>query len=222
MEGSKAFSKAFMARHSIPTAKFQVFSSAEIDKAIEYVKTCGHKVVLKASGLAAGKGVLIPETVEEAVEGLREIMIANVFGVAGRHHHIPAFIYFQWVLLGNEVVIEEYLIGPEISVLAFSDGYTIVDLPAAQDHKRIGEGDVGPNTGGMGAYAPAPVATPALMKQIMDETLRPTIDGMRREGWPHQVPRCDVNVHHSYRVSIRWAPFYRLYIDSVWAKSPRI
>jgi phosphoribosylamine--glycine ligase/phosphoribosylformylglycinamidine cyclo-ligase len=182
MEGSKAFSKAFMARHSIPTAKFQVFSSPEIGEAIEYVKTCGHKVVLKASGLAGGKGVLIPETVEEAVEGLREIMIANVFGVAGRHHHIPVFIHFQWVLLGNEVVIEEYLIGPEISVLAFSDGYTIVDLPAAQDHKRIGEGDVGPNTGGMGAYAPAPVATPALTRQIMHETLRPTIDGMRREG----------------------------------------
>jgi phosphoribosylamine--glycine ligase/phosphoribosylformylglycinamidine cyclo-ligase len=86
------------------------------------------------------------------------------------------------LLAGDEVVIEELLVGPEISVLAFSDGYTIVPLPAAQDHKRIGEGDTGPNTGGMGAYTPAPVATPAIMDQIMRETLKPTIDGMRREG----------------------------------------
>ena len=84
--------------------------------------------------------------------------------------------------IGNEVVIEEYLTGPELSILAFSDGYTIVPLPAAQDHKRIGEGDTGPNTGGMGAYAPAPVATPRVMQRIMKETLQPTIDGMRREG----------------------------------------
>ncbi|KII94152.1 hypothetical protein PLICRDRAFT_101232 [Plicaturopsis crispa FD-325 SS-3] len=167
MEGSKAFSKAFMARHNIPTAKFRVFASSEFDLAVEYVRTCGHDVVLKASGLAGGKGVLIPETIEEAIGGLREIMVTNVFGAAG-----------------NEVVIEELLTGPEVSVLAFSDGYTIVPLPAAQDHKRIGEGDVGPNTGGMGAYAPAPVATPEIMNQIMTKSLRPTIDGMRKEGYP--------------------------------------
>ncbi|KAG9314197.1 phosphoribosylglycinamide synthetase [Chiua virens] len=165
MEGSKAFAKAFMLRHNIPTAKFRTFSSSQVDEAIEHVRTCNYRVVLKASGLAAGKGVLIPESTDEAVEGLRQIMVANVFGAAG-----------------NEVVVEELLEGPEISVLAFSDGYTIIPLPAAQDHKRIGEGDTGLNTGGMGAYAPAPVAAPAIMDRIMQETLRPTIDGMRKEG----------------------------------------
>ncbi|KAJ4472681.1 aminoimidazole ribonucleotide synthetase [Lentinula lateritia] len=167
MEGSKSFSKYFMARHSIPTAKFRVFQSSQIDEAIHYVKTCGHLVVLKADGLAAGKGVLIPQSEEEAIAGLKNILVENVFGAAG-----------------NQVVVEEQLTGPEISVLAFSDGYTVVPLPAAQDHKRIGEGDVGLNTGGMGAYAPAPVASPAIMKQIMEESLRPTIDGMRRDGFP--------------------------------------
>nr|BCB28853.1 aminoimidazole ribonucleotide synthetase [Mycoleptodonoides aitchisonii] len=167
MEGSKSFSKAFMDRHAIPTAKFRVFPSSAFDEAAAYVKTCGFKVVLKASGLAAGKGVLIPETVDEAITGLREIMVDNVFGPAG-----------------SEVVVEELLVGPEISVLAFSDGYTIVSLPAAQDHKRIGEGDIGPNTGGMGAYAPAPIATAAIMDQVMKEVLQPTIDGMRKEGFP--------------------------------------
>ncbi|KAI0066453.1 aminoimidazole ribonucleotide synthetase [Artomyces pyxidatus] len=167
MEGSKAFSKDFMARHNIPTAAFRVFSSSQVDDAIEYVRTCGHSVVLKASGLAGGKGVLIPSSVDEAVAGLKEIMVASVFGSAG-----------------DNVVVEELLVGPELSVLAFSDGYTVTPLPAAQDHKRIGEGDTGLNTGGMGAYAPAPVATPAVMEQIMRESLKPTIDGMRREGFP--------------------------------------
>ncbi|KAG2023016.1 bifunctional purine biosynthetic protein ADE1 [Coprinopsis cinerea AmutBmut pab1-1] len=167
MEGSKAFSKDFMARHNIPTAQFRVFKAPELDAAINYINTCGHSVVLKASGLAAGKGVLIPETKEEAIAGLKEILVDGVFGDAG-----------------NEVVIEELLTGPEISVLAICDGYTIIPLPAAQDHKRIGEGDTGLNTGGMGAYAPAPVATPEIMERIMNETLKPTIDGMRREGYP--------------------------------------
>ncbi|CCM04201.1 uncharacterized protein FIBRA_06367 [Fibroporia radiculosa] len=167
MEGSKAFSKAFMDRHSIPTAKFRVFYSTEFDQAVDYVKSCGFPVVLKASGLAAGKGVLLPATIDDAITGLREIMLDHAFGAAG-----------------SEVVIEELLEGPEVSVLAFSDGYTIVPLPAAQDHKRIGEGDTGPNTGGMGAYAPAPVATPAVMDRIMREVLQPTISGMRKEGFP--------------------------------------
>jgi len=165
MEGSKAFSKAFMQRHSIPTAKFRVFTADQFEEAISHVTTCGFKVVIKASGLAAGKGVLIPATTDEAIAGLREIMVDNVFGDAG-----------------NRVVIEELLEGPELSILAFCDGYTIVPLPAAQDHKRIGEGDTGPNTGGMGAYAPAPIATPALMDRILKESLQPTIDGMRKEG----------------------------------------
>ncbi|KAI1789761.1 aminoimidazole ribonucleotide synthetase [Ganoderma leucocontextum] len=167
MEGSKAFSKAFMDRHRIPTAKFKTFQSSEVDQAIDYVRTCGFKVVLKASGLAAGKGVLLPETVDEAIAGLKTIMVDNVFGAAG-----------------NEVVVEELLTGPEVSVLAFSDGYTIIPLPAAQDHKRIGDGDTGLNTGGMGAYAPAPVATPAIMDSILKDVLQPTISGMRKEGYP--------------------------------------
>ncbi|KAF8215967.1 bifunctional purine ADE1 [Mycena galopus ATCC 62051] len=167
MEGSKAFSKAFMARHAIPTAQFKVFASSQFDDAVAYVKTCGHPVVLKADGLAGGKGVLLPETTEDAIKGLREILVDGVFGSAG-----------------SQVVVEELLIGPEISVLAFSDGYSIVPLPAGQDHKRIGDGEVGPNTGGMGVYAPVPVATPAIMEQIMNEALRPTIDGMRKEGFP--------------------------------------
>ncbi|EEB90727.1 hypothetical protein MPER_11028, partial [Moniliophthora perniciosa FA553] len=153
-------------RHWIPTAQYKLFKSNQVDTAIDYVKACGHKVSLKASGLAAGKGVLIPETTEEAIDGLKEIMVAN------------------GLFVGDEVVVEEFLEGPEISILALSDGYTIVPLPAAQDHKRIGEGDTGPNTGGMGAYAPAPVATPAILEQIMNESLKPTIDGMRRDGFP--------------------------------------
>ncbi|KAI0734648.1 aminoimidazole ribonucleotide synthetase, partial [Fomitopsis betulina] len=167
MEGSKSFSKDFMARHKIPTAGYKVFKAEEFEQAIEHVKTCAYKTVLKASGLAAGKGVLIPDTVDDAITGLREMMVDHVFGPAG-----------------SEVVIEELLTGPEISVLAFADGYTIVPLPAAQDHKRIGEGDTGPNTGGMGAYAPAPVATPAVMDQVMKIALQPTIAGMRKEGFP--------------------------------------
>ncbi|KAG8889351.1 hypothetical protein FRB98_004635 [Tulasnella sp. 332] len=167
MEGSKAFSKEFMARHRIPTALYRTFTVKEYDEAVKYVEACGHRVVLKASGLAAGKGVLIPPTTAEAIQGLKEIMLERAFGTAG-----------------DEVVVEEYLEGPELSVLAFSDGYTIVPLPAAQDHKRIGEGDTGPNTGGMGAYAPAPVATSDVMTRIMKESLQPSIDGMRREGFP--------------------------------------
>ncbi|EKM84177.1 hypothetical protein AGABI1DRAFT_67458 [Agaricus bisporus var. burnettii JB137-S8] len=167
MEGSKAFAKDFMMRHGIPTAKFKVFGSNQFENASDYIKTCGYPVVLKASGLAAGKGVLIPGSQEEALAQLKLIMVDRAFGSAG-----------------NEVVIEQYLEGPEISVLAFSDGYSIVPLPPAQDHKRIGEGDTGPNTGGMGVYAPAPVAKPEIMNRVMKEILRPTVDGMRRQGYP--------------------------------------
>ncbi|KZT55014.1 phosphoribosylamine--glycine ligase [Calocera cornea HHB12733] len=167
MEGSKAFSKDFMARHGIPTAAFRSFAASAYAEACAYVQGCGHRVVLKASGLAAGKGVLLPETVEDALKGLEEIMVSKVFGAAG-----------------EQVVIEEYLEGPELSVLAFSDGYTVLPLPAAQDHKRISDGDVGPNTGGMGAYAPAPAATPSIMRRILTEALEPTIAGMRRDGYP--------------------------------------
>ena len=203
MEGSKAFSKAFMQRHSIPTANFRVFTIDQLEEAILHVRTCGFKVVLKASGLAAGKGVLIPETTDEAIAGLREIMVDNVFGDAG-----------------NQVVIEELLEGPELSVLAFCDGYTIVPLPAAQDHKRIGEGDTGPNTGGMGAYAPAPIATPALMDRILKESLQPTIDGMRKEG--ENAPQNAYFSLKSNRLPIRWYSVHGFHDNRGWSQSPRI
>ncbi|KZV87766.1 phosphoribosylamine--glycine ligase [Exidia glandulosa HHB12029] len=167
MEGSKSFAKDFLKRHGIPTAAHKAFQASEYQQALDYVRSCGHRVVLKASGLAAGKGVLVPETLAETEEGLKQIMVDNVFGSAG-----------------ETIVVEEFLEGPELSVLAFSDGYTVVPLPAAQDHKRIGDGDVGTNTGGMGAYAPAPIATPEVTKAITEKCLLPTIVGMRKEGYP--------------------------------------
>lgn len=157
-----------MARHSIPTAAFRSFTSSQYPEAVTYIQSSpfsSGRCVIKASGLAAGKGVLIPETTEEALEALKSVMVDRDFGDAG-----------------EEVVIEEYLSGPEISVLAFSDGYTIVPMPAAQDHKRIGEGDVGVNTGGMGAYAPAPVATLEIVEQCVEEAVKPTSKGMRDDG----------------------------------------
>ncbi|WRT68088.1 phosphoribosylamine-glycine ligase [Kwoniella shivajii] len=170
LEGSKTLSKEFMARHNIPTASFRSFTSTQYEEAISYIKSnpfSSGRCVIKASGLAAGKGVLLPETNEEALVGLKSVMVDHEFGDAG-----------------DEVVIEEYLAGPEISVLAFCDGYTIVPMPAAQDHKRIGDGDIGPNTGGMGAYAPAPVATKEIMDRVLKESLEPTIKGMREDGYP--------------------------------------
>ncbi|OCF75364.1 phosphoribosylamine-glycine ligase [Kwoniella mangroviensis CBS 8886] len=170
LEGSKSLSKEFMFRHNIPTAQFRSFTSDQYTQAVEYIKSnpfSSGRCVIKASGLAAGKGVLIPETDEEALEALKSVMVDKEFGDAG-----------------DEVVVEEYLTGPEISVLAFSDGYTIIPMPAAQDHKRIGEGDTGPNTGGMGAYAPAPVATKEILDRVVKESLEPTIKGLREDGYP--------------------------------------
>jgi phosphoribosylamine--glycine ligase/phosphoribosylformylglycinamidine cyclo-ligase len=155
-----------MQRHSIPTAGFKSFTASQYDDALGYLESCGFaRVVLKASGLAAGKGVLLPETIDEAKQALKSVLVDKEFGSAG-----------------DEIVIEEYLEGPELSILAFSDGYTIKPLPAAQDHKRIGEGDVGLNTGGMGAYAPAPVCTEEVMATCVRECLEPTIRGMRKDG----------------------------------------
>ncbi|WWC71069.1 phosphoribosylamine-glycine ligase [Kwoniella pini CBS 10737] len=170
LEGSKSLSKEFMKRHNIPTANFTSFTSSQYEQAVEYINSnpfSSGRCVIKASGLAAGKGVLIPETNQEALEALKSVMIDKEFGNAG-----------------DEVVIEEYLTGPEISVLAFCDGYTVIPMPAAQDHKRIGEGDTGPNTGGMGAYAPAPIATKEIMERVLKESLEPTIKGMREDGYP--------------------------------------
>ncbi|RDL35077.1 Glutathione synthetase ATP-binding protein [Venustampulla echinocandica] len=165
MEGSKTFSKDFMKRHNIPTAAYENFSDYE--SARKYLDSIDHNVVLKASGLAAGKGVIIPTTKEEAQQALKEIMLDKEFGAAG-----------------DEVVIEEFLEGDELSILSFSDGYTIRSLPPAQDHKRIFDGDQGPNTGGMGCYAPTNIATKELIEEIEKTVLQPTIDGMRNEGFP--------------------------------------
>ncbi|GAP87463.2 putative phosphoribosylformylglycinamidine cyclo-ligase protein [Rosellinia necatrix] len=165
MEGSKTFSKDFMKKHNIPTAAYENFSDYE--KARQYLDSVQHDVVIKASGLAAGKGVIIPTTKGEAHRGLKDIMQDREFGAAG-----------------DEVVIEEFLTGDELSILTFSDGYTIRSLPPAQDHKRIGEGDTGLNTGGMGCYAPTNIATPELVAQIDRDIIQPTIDGMRKDEIP--------------------------------------
>lgn len=165
MEGSKTFSKDFMKKHGIPTAAYENFSDYEAAK--KYIDTVDHDIVIKATGLAAGKGVIIPQTKEEAHQALKDIMQEKAFGDAG-----------------NEVVIEEFLTGDELSILSFSDGYTIKSLPPAQDHKRIFDGDQGPNTGGMGCYAPTRIATPELIAQMEREILEPTIAGMRNDRMP--------------------------------------
>lgn len=165
MEGSKTFSKDFMKRHNIPTAAYENFSS--YDAAKTYLDSISHNIVIKASGLAAGKGVIIPRTKDEAHAALKDIMLDKEFGTAG-----------------DEVVIEEFLEGDELSILSFSDSHTIRSLPPAQDHKRIFDNDQGPNTGGMGTYAPTRIAPQDVLERIDREILQPTIDGMRSEGFP--------------------------------------
>ena len=166
MEGSKAFSKEFMARHDIPTARFAVFTDA--DEAIDHLEKVDYPVVVKASGLAAGKGVLLPEDREQAIAAVETVMVAREFGDAG-----------------DEVVIEQHLSGREASVLAFCDGKDLSVMPVAQDHKRVFEGDRGPNTGGMGACAPSPFLSPELLEQVTEGVLRRTMDGLRDEGMPY-------------------------------------
>lgn len=163
MEGSKTFSKDFMARHNIPTASYQNFTDYKAAK--EYAEVVPYKIVLKANGLAGGKGVIIPSSNEDCQKALKDIMLNKEFGAAG-----------------DEIVIEEYLEGEELSFLSFSDGYTIRSLPPAQDHKQIFNNDEGPNTGGMGCYAPADIASQALIDDVHKTILQPTIDGMRNEG----------------------------------------
>ncbi|KAF4123262.1 phosphoribosylamine--glycine ligase / phosphoribosylformylglycinamidine cyclo-ligase [Geosmithia morbida] len=166
LEGSKTYSKDFMKKYGIPTAAYENFS--DYDKAVAYVNGVDHDVVIKATGLAAGKGVIIPQNKEEAREGLRQIMVDKAFGAEA----------------GSEVVIEELLLGDELSVLTFCDGYTIRSLPFAQDHKRIYDGDQGPNTGGMGCYAPTNIATRELTELVDRDIVGPTIAGMRKEKQP--------------------------------------
>ncbi|OQR98674.1 phosphoribosylglycinamide synthetase [Achlya hypogyna] len=164
LEGSKAFSKDFMARHNIPTAAFRNFTKYEDAKA--YVESIDHRVVIKASGIAAGKGVLIPTTKAETLAALREVMVDRAFGAAG-----------------DEVVVEEFMTGEEVSLLAFSDGRTVVTMPGAQDHKRIFDNDQGPNTGGMGVYAPAPCFHGAAKRECIAIVER-SIAAMAAEGNP--------------------------------------
>ncbi|OCL28486.1 phosphoribosylamine--glycine ligase [Orenia metallireducens] len=163
LEGSKVFSKDFMKRYNIPTAKYESFADAK--KAIGYIKREGAPIVVKAEGLAAGKGVIVAQTVEEAVAAVEEIMVNEKFGNAG-----------------ERIVVEEFLEGEEATVLAFTDGQTIVPMIPSQDHKPAYDGDKGPNTGGMGAYAPAPIATEELMAKVYEEILVPTIEGLKKEG----------------------------------------
>lgn len=167
LEGSKAFAKAFLQRHGIPTA--QSVSFTDFDDAMRYLRGQDEPPVVKASGLAAGKGVILPETLDEAAETVKAMLLDGLFGRAG-----------------EEVVLEERLRGEELSVLAFCDGQHALLLPAAQDHKRLLDRDRGPNTGGMGAFAPAPAATPALLAQVTEEILLPTLASMAAEGAPYQ------------------------------------
>ena len=165
IEASKVFSKNFMARHRIPTARYATFDNPT--DAFAYLEKIAYPIVIKASGLAAGKGVILPETLDEAKATIGSILVDKTFGDAG-----------------SEVVIEERLIGQEVSLMAFTDGETILPMLAAQDHKRLLDDDRGPNTGGMGAYAPAPIFTADLMNEAVEKILKPAIRGLRLEGMP--------------------------------------
>lgn len=167
LEGSKQFAKEIMAKYGIPTAAFAVFTDA--GEAKDYVRRQGAPIVVKADGLAAGKGVVVAMTEEEALQAIDEMLCQGRFGSAG-----------------SRVVLEEFMVGEEASLLAFADGATVVPMVAAQDHKRIFDGDQGPNTGGMGAYAPAPVATPAILAQTMETILKPMVAAMAAEGCPYK------------------------------------
>lgn len=163
LEGSKAFTKDFLARHKIPTADYQNF--VEIEPALAYLREKGAPIVIKADGLAAGKGVIVAETLEQAEDAVRDMLSGNAFGDAG-----------------CRVVIEEFLAGEEASFIVMVDGKNVLPMATSQDHKRVGDGDTGPNTGGMGAYSPAPVVTQAVHDRVMKEIIYPTVEGMAAEG----------------------------------------
>ena len=165
LEGSKAFAKDFMARHGIPTAAYGNFT--DIDEAIQFIHKQGAPIVIKADGLAAGKGVIIAQTMAEAETAVRDMLAGNAFGEAGRR-----------------VVIEEFLNGEEASFIVMADDEHILPLATSQDHKTLNDGDCGPNTGGMGAYSPAPVIDAELHQRIMHNVIRPTVRGMAEQGMP--------------------------------------
>ncbi|WP_419834465.1 phosphoribosylamine--glycine ligase [Endozoicomonas atrinae] len=167
LEGSKAFTKDFLARHNIPTAAYQNFT--EIEPAKAYVKQQGAPIVVKADGLAAGKGVILAQTEQEAFDAIDDMLAGNAFGEAG-----------------HRVVVEEFLTGEEASFIVMVDGKNILPLATSQDHKARDNGDKGPNTGGMGAYSPAPVVTQAIHDRAMQEVIIPTVEGMASEGMPYK------------------------------------
>lgn len=166
LEGSKAFTKDFLARHDIPTGYYANFT--EIEPALAYVREQGAPIVVKADGLAAGKGVIVAMTLEEAEDAIKDMLSGNVFGEAG-----------------SRVVIEEFLEGEEASFIVMVDGASVLPMATSQDHKRVGDKDTGPNTGGMGAYSPAPVVTPEIHNRILEEVIYPTVRGMDAEGAPY-------------------------------------
>lgn len=163
LEASKVFSKQLMAKYNVPTAPFEVFDDP--DEAIKYIEQKGAACVVKADGLAAGKGVVVAKGVDEAKSSVASMMQEKVFGDAG-----------------NRIIVEERLQGQEASILVITDSKEVVALASAQDHKRVFDNDLGPNTGGMGAYSPAPIVTPALLRQIMEKIIFRTIDGLAKEG----------------------------------------
>jgi phosphoribosylamine--glycine ligase len=163
LEGSKAFTKDFLARHAIPSADYQNFT--EIEPALAYLRSKGAPIVIKADGLAAGKGVIVAMTLEEAEAAVHDMLAGNAFGDAG-----------------HRIVIEEFLDGEEASFIVMVDGENVVPMATSQDHKRVGDADTGPNTGGMGAYSPAPVVTDEIHQRVMDQVIWPTVRGMASEG----------------------------------------
>ncbi len=163
LEGSKAFTKDFLARHNIPTAAYANFT--EIEPALAYVREKGAPIVVKADGLAAGKGVIVAMTLQEAEDAIQDMLAGNAFGSAG-----------------SRVVVEEFLDGEEASFIVMVDGENVLPMATSQDHKRVGDADTGPNTGGMGAYSPAPVVTQDVHDRVMREVIYPTVRGMAAEG----------------------------------------
>ncbi|ATM87711.1 phosphoribosylamine--glycine ligase [Yersinia massiliensis] len=163
LEGSKAFTKDFLARHQIPTAFYQNFT--EVEPALAYVRKIGAPIVIKADGLAAGKGVIVAMTLAEAETAVHDMLAGNAFGDAG-----------------HRIVVEEFLDGEEASFIVMVDGENVLPMATSQDHKRVGDGDTGPNTGGMGAYSPAPVVTDEIHQRVMDQIIWPTVRGMAAEG----------------------------------------
>ncbi len=163
LEGSKAFTKDFLARHKIPSAEYQNFT--EVEPALAYTRSKGAPIVIKADGLAAGKGVIVAMTLQEAEDAIQDMLAGNAFGDAG-----------------HRIVVEEFLDGEEASFIVMVDGENVLPMATSQDHKRVGDADTGPNTGGMGAYSPAPVVTDEIHQRVMDEVIWPTVRGMAAEG----------------------------------------